>query len=147
MIRRRERMPRHKYKEWSFFWQNARKSKIYWTKELSIYKIVASMFLLVIVFNTNQAMSHHGPRLPEPMVFDLVLPLGAKQHEYGLNALAQYNFADNVVEHNPEIEYVFTDGYAIELELPMENTAVKEFKVALQGTFNFFHSNKFIHGW
>ncbi len=114
---------------------------------MSIYKTLTSVFLLIIGFNANYVMSHHGPRLPEPMVFDLVLPLGAKQHEYELNALAQYNFADDVVEYNPEIEYVFTDGYAIELELLMENTAVKEFKVALQGTFNFFHSSKFTHGW
>jgi len=85
--------------------------------------------------------------LPEPMIFDLALPLGSKKHDYEFNTLVQYDSEGNVVKMNPEFEYAFAHGYGIELELPMENTAVEAYKLAFQGTFNFLNTSKFIHGW
>ncbi len=100
-----------------------------------------------IVDASKRSKFSNSPRLPEPMVFDLVLPLGAKKNEFEFNTLLQYDAEHKAVLMNPEFEYAYTDGYGIEFELPMENTTVEAYKVALQGTFNFLNTNKFIHGW
>jgi len=103
-------------------------------------------FFLFIIPSLSNA-SGKGPRLPEPMVFDLVLPLGAKRNEYEFNSMTQYNFEEDVVELNPEFEYAYADGYGIEVELPMKNTNLEAYKFVLQGTFSFLTNSKFIHGW
>lgn len=108
-----------------------------------------------------------GPRIPEPMVFDLVRPLGAKRGEWEANTLALFPLrprsrpVDNTpdplglvrrsrdrrgVEWAPEIEYAFADGSALELELPMEDAALEAFKVAGQTTFGTAFGHRFIHG-
>jgi hypothetical protein len=95
------------------------------------------------------ALASIYPRIPEPMVFDLVRPLGAQKGELEINTLAEYDFEHRLVEWAPEIEYAFMDLYAFELELPMENGAVDAYKFAFQGTFK-NHRNqhsRFIHGW
>ncbi len=87
-----------------------------------------------------------GPRIPEPMVFDLIRPLGAKRGEAELNSLGRIPLSrkarqvDGVsdplglvrrsqdrqgTEWAPEIEYALTDGLAVEFELPMENLSVE----------------------
>lgn len=53
----------------------------------------------------------------------------------------------DVLLMNPEFEYAYGHGYGVEVELPTENAAVEACKVALQGTFNFLNTRKFIHGW
>ncbi|SEO45525.1 hypothetical protein SAMN05216316_0253 [Nitrosovibrio sp. Nv6] len=88
----------------------------------------------------------HSSR-PEPMVFDLVDPLGAPKGEFEINTLLDYSTRTGQLEWSPEIEYSFADGYAIELELPLENTLLKEYKVSLQGIFGKLDSGRMIHGW
>jgi len=90
-----------------------------------------------------------APVFPEPMIFDLVRPLGARKGEFEVNTLAlmplkgrRYN-----VDWAPEIEYAFANGYAVELELPMYNGEIEAYKLALQGTFSFNKEATFIHGW
>lgn len=90
--------------------------------------------------------SPQGDR-PEPMVFDLVDPLGAPKGELETNAFLDYSTRSGRLEWSPEIEYSFADGYAIELELPFENTSLSEYKVAMQGTFGRLDSGRMIHGW
>jgi hypothetical protein len=109
-------------------------------------RAIPIFFLLLLIPSLSNA-SGKGPRLPEPMVFDLVLPLGAKRNEYEFNALTQYNFEEDAVELNPEFEYAYADGYGIEVEFPMENSNLEAYKLALQGTFSFLTNRKFIHGW
>lgn len=108
-----------------------------------------------------------GPRIPEPMVFDLVRPLGAKAGEWEVNTLAliplnrKSETIDEVadpsglvrrssdkrgVEWAPEIEFVLADGIALEFELPMENSNLEAYKVAGQWTFGTTLHNRFIHG-
>lgn len=108
-----------------------------------------------------------GPRIPEPMVFDLVRPLGARKAEWEVNTLAliplnrKSETIDEVadpsglvrrssdkrgVEWAPEIEFVLADGIALELELPMENSNLEAYKVAGQWTFGTTLQNRFIHG-
>lgn len=108
-----------------------------------------------------------GPRIPEPMVFDLVRPLGAKRGEWEANTLALFPLrprsrrVDNTpdplglvrrsrdrkgVEWAPEIEYAFADGSAVEFELPVEDTTVEAYKFAGQTTFGTAFRQRFIHG-
>ncbi len=114
-------------------------------------KQIALVFLLLLIATPN--ISHasnrfsNSPRLPEPMVFDLVLPLGAHKGEYEFNSMGQYDFEEDHVLTNPEFEYAYADGYGIEVEFPMENTSLHAYKIALQGTLEFLNTSKFIHGW
>jgi len=90
-----------------------------------------------------------APIFPEPMVFDLVRPLGAKKGELEANSL----FKAPVQRRNfnlswaPEVEWAFADGYAFELELPMHNYEIEAYKMAIQGTINHNQAGTFIHGW
>ncbi len=89
------------------------------------------------------------PRIPEPMIFDLVRPLGAQKGEIEINSLFELPLhgADRQLNWAPEIEVAFTDSLAIELEAPMENTSLAEYKMALQGTTGTYGNHKGIHGW
>lgn len=84
---------------------------------------------------------------PEPMVFDLVDPLGAKKGEAEINTLFDYSTRTGQFQWSPEIEYSFKNGHAIELELPVENATLSEYKVALQGTLGMLLQGQMIHGW
>jgi len=74
------------------------------------------------------------PDIPEPMVFDLVRPLGARKGELEMNALALWSRRGGFA-WAPEIEYAFLDNHAIELELPMHHGRLEALKVAYQPTF------------
>ncbi len=108
-----------------------------------------------------------GPHIPEPMVFDLVRPLGARKGEWEVNTLgliplrrktATINEVTDPsglvrrspdkqgVEWAPEIELVLADGIAIEFELPMENFTLEAYKAAGQLTFGTAFNHRFIHG-
>ena len=108
-----------------------------------------------------------GPRIPEPMVFDLVRPLGAKRGEVEVNTLAlvplrrKSKSVDGVpdplglvtrspdtqgTEWAPKIEFMVTDGLALEFELPMENAVLEAVKTAGQITFGTAFDHRFIHG-
>lgn len=105
------------------------------------------LFLIVLPSISYRGSFRKAPRLPEPMVFDLVLPLGASRNEYEFNSLGQYNFGEDAAKINPEFEYAYADGYGIEVEFPTRNAELVAYKLALQGTFNFLNTEKFIHGW
>lgn len=89
-----------------------------------------------------------SPRIPEPMVFDLVRPLGARRGEAEINTLAviPLNRRYGQPEWAPEIEIAIADGIAIEFELPFEEWALKSYKMAGQVTFGTAFENSFIHG-
>ncbi len=107
------------------------------------------------------------PDVPEPMVFDLVRGLGARQGELEVNTLAvfpiggnrsnavfgfdPFGFApssedSNGIEWAPEIEYALRDGFAVEFELPFENSKLEAYKVALQWTFGTAFGGNYIDG-
>ncbi len=115
-----------------------------------IIKILCLLLFLAISTPNhayNQNKPGQGPRLPEPMVFDLVLPLGAKKGEYEFNSLSQYNLKHKSTDVNPEFEYAYAKGHDIEFELPTHNSVTEAYKLSLQGTFNFLNTDRFIHGW
>jgi hypothetical protein len=109
-------------------------------------KVACSCLVALVLWPTaGEAGEAPSRALPEPMVFDLVRPLGAKKGEFEANTLAAAPLPDGGVSWAPEIEYAFADGHAIELELPMHGGSVEALKLALQGTFG--ADRGFIHGW
>jgi hypothetical protein len=93
----------------------------------------------------------HTPIIPEPMVFDLVRPLGARRGELEVNVLSLFPFGsrrrERATRWAPEIEYALFDGFAVELEFPFEDEELEAYKLALQGTFGRSADERFIHGW
>jgi hypothetical protein len=89
-----------------------------------------------------------APRIPEPMVFDLVRPLGAQRGEAEINTLAiiPLNRRLGVAEWAPEVEVAIAEGVAIEFELPFEEWSLKAYKTAAQVTFGRGFNDSFIHG-
>lgn len=89
-----------------------------------------------------------SPRIPEPLVFDLVRPLGAKRGEAEINTLAviPLNRSLGQAEWAPEIEFAIADGVAFEFELPFEEWSLKSYKTAGQVTFGKAFNDSFIHG-
>lgn len=88
-------------------------------------------------------------RIPEPLLFDEVRPLGAKKGELEVNILGTDLKRDLPFfgELAPEIEYAIADGYAIEGELPIEQEKVAAYKMAFQGTFHSSPFRQSVHGW
>lgn len=95
----------------------------------------------------DAALGSGDPHIPEPMLFDLVRPLGAKKGELEINTLAQSSLEAGPLNWAPEIEYAFADGYALEIELPHENSAFRSYKFALQGTIGVSANGRMIQGW
>lgn len=95
----------------------------------------------------DAALGSDDPRIPEPMLFDLVRPLGAKKGELEINTLAEGSLESGPLNWAPEIEYAFADGYAVEFELPHENSLSKSYKFALQGTIGVSADRRMIQGW
>jgi len=108
-----------------------------------------------------------GPRIAEPMVFDLVRPLGAKRGEGEVNVLGMVplgrrsrrvaDVPDSLglvrrspdrkgVEWAPEIEYAVCNGIGLEVEFPLENRHLEAYKGAVQVTFGTGFNHRFIHG-
>ena len=88
------------------------------------------------------------PRIPEPMVFDMMRPLGASRGELEVNTLAQQTLSGlhRTIEWAPEIEYAFADGSAIEFEFPFEGGRLAEYKFGLQTAFGASADRKTAHG-
>ncbi|UIJ46399.1 hypothetical protein LZK98_05490 [Sphingomonas cannabina] len=88
------------------------------------------------------------PHVPEPMVFDMMRPLGARQGELEANTLAMVPLSgpERTVGWAPEVEYAFADGLAVEVELPFEGRRLAELKLGLQGAFGTFNEGRSAHG-
>lgn len=88
------------------------------------------------------------PDVPEPMIFDMMRPLGAKRGEMEANTLATVPLSgsDKTVNWAPEIEYALTDGFAIEGELPFEDGRLVELKLGLQAAFGTLNGGRTAHG-
>lgn len=88
-------------------------------------------------------------KIPEPMVFDLVRPLGAAKGELEVNSLFRQRLtgAHRSLLWAPEIEVTFAEGHAIEFELPAEGSSLESYKLALQSKLPARKSRFFTHGW
>ena len=113
------------------------------------WALLSSCCVLVL---EKEAVASEGasayPAIPEPMVFDMMRPLGAARGEMEVNALgvAPLSGESRVIPWAPELEYAFADGYAIEFELPFENGSLREYKLGLQGAFGTFNGGRTAHG-
>jgi hypothetical protein len=89
-----------------------------------------------------------GPRIPEPMIFDLVRGLGARRGEFEVNVLsiAPFQSGKPKYEWAPEVEWVPWDGFGVEFEVPIFNTSIAALKAAAQYTFGTALDDAFIHG-
>ncbi len=67
-------------------------------------------------FTVEDLEARDGPRIPEPMVFDLVRGLGARRGELEFNVLNLVPFRRGgpSYEWAPEVEYAVFDGFAVE---------------------------------
>lgn len=107
------------------------------------------------------------PRIAEPMVFDLVRPLGARQGEAEVNVLSLFplggyrrSFPPETdpfgitplsedtegIEWAPEVEFAIIDGLAMEFEFPFEDAKLESYKTAVQYTFGTAFNRQYIHG-
>ena len=97
----------------------------------------------------QEPLSSENHDIPEPMIFDLVRELGARQGELEINVLAEFplnNASSRHIEWAPEIEYAIWDNFAVEFELPIEDDTLEALKAAFQYTFGKSKSGSFIHG-
>lgn len=95
-----------------------------------------------------EAGASEYPDVPEPMIFDMMRPLGARRGELEANTLATapLSGSDRPISWAPEVEYAFADGFAIESELPFENGRLMEYKLGLQAAFGSFNAGRSAHG-
>jgi hypothetical protein len=119
--------------------------------------------LLTQIQSTEQHTD--GVHVPEPLLFDLVRPLGVRKGEVEVNTLMvapwmsrNTNLNDDPfgdgpttpdlggIEWAPEIEYGIADNFAIEFELPFESSTLEEYKLGLQWTIGPAFDNRYIHG-
>jgi hypothetical protein len=121
-------------------------------------------------FLNGGVLSRHGHNdhvdVPEPLLFDLVRPLGAKKGEVEFNTLAVFpwratntNLQDDPfgpgpttpdrkgIEWAPEVEIALADNFAIEFEFPFESTTLEEYKLGLQWTIGTAFNHRYIHGF
>lgn len=109
---------------------------------------VKSVLLVAALSLSPPALAQGYPNIPEPMIFDMVRPLGAKRGELEANALAQRNLSGRrrSVKWGPEVEYAIADGFAMEFELPGEDLGVTDYKIGIQGTFGTLAGGQGAHG-
>ncbi len=102
----------------------------------------------VLLCGSPASAAKEYPEIPEPMLFDMMRPLGAKRGELEANTLATAPLSgpDRSVSWAPEVEYAFADGFAIEAELPFENGRLAEYKLGLQAAFGSFNEGRSAHG-
>lgn len=87
--------------------------------------------------------------IPEPLIFDLVRPLGSKKGQWEVNALLnQEHYSDMADSHiSPEVEYVFFDDIAGELEFPAIGGDVAALKGVIQWTIGHMGAHQqMVHG-
>jgi len=93
-------------------------------------------------------LSSSKPRIPEPMVFDLVRPLGAPRNEVEVNSLFRVPIerGSTMLLWAPEIEVTLADGIGIEFEAPLHNQTLEGYKGAFQVTLPGSWKGRTIHG-
>lgn len=72
--------------------------------------------------------------LHEPLFIDLVRPINSKKGDLEINTL--FYGKNGKMLCSPEIEYVISDGFAVEFEVPMENQHAEALKFAVQKQIN-----------
>ena len=114
--------------------------------------VALSLLFILLTFanaNAQSATTEDIVSVPEPLMFDLVRGLGARQGELEINTLADFplnNTSVRGVEWAPEVEYALFNNFAVEVEFPFEDGELEAYKMAVQWTMGVSENNKFIHG-
>ncbi|MBT8181470.1 MAG: hypothetical protein KJO53_07770, partial [Eudoraea sp.] len=93
-------------------------------KILRFYFLILCLSGLFSPLAAQEQLPEETHDIPEPMIFDLVRELGARQGELEINVLAEFPLNNNTSRHiewAPEIEYAIWDNFAVEFELPIED--------------------------
>lgn len=103
------------------------------------------LFLLVLLLLSLPlgAEENPVPKIPEPMIFDLMRPLHSRQGEVEINTLSVFSLRGHT-RWAPEIELAIGDGLAVELEVPFSNLTKESLKGGLQ--YRIFHDSRNVHG-
>jgi hypothetical protein len=109
-------------------------------------KKLLQIILLINTLNLLALPSQTNLNIPEPMIFDLVRPLGSTKGELELNILTS-SFRRDSTKYSPEIEYEIIDGLGIEAELGIVEEHVSIYKIAMQDTFAKAPFKNAVHGW
>lgn len=109
-------------------------------------RLLRAMLPFALLAGTAHAESY--PRIPEPMIFDMMRPLGAERGELEVNALAQTGspFRSRETEWAPEVEYAYANGHAIEFELPFDGRRLAALKLGLQSALGVSADGRSAHG-
>lgn len=109
-------------------------------------RLLRAALPLALLAGTAHAETY--PDIPEPMIFDMVRPLGAKRGELEANVLAQTGspFRASETEWAPEVEYAYANGHAVELELPFDGRRVAAYKLGLQSSLGASADGRSAHG-
>jgi hypothetical protein len=115
---------------------------------MSIARFVVLMLTIAGAAPAAAREADSYPDIPEPMVFDMVRPMGARRGELETNvlALSPLSGQERALEWAPEIEYAVADGFALEFELPFEGTRLAELKMGAQATFGTMDQGRIVHG-
>ncbi len=110
--------------------------------------VLAATLLAAVAAATDAGAQAAYPVIPEPMIFDMMRPLGAAKGETEVNALATTSspFRPREAEWAPEVEYAFADGKAIEFELPFNGARLEALKLGLQAAFGASADGRSAHG-
>ena len=108
----------------------------------------ALLSLALVATSASAELTDPYPVIPEPMIFDMMRPLGARKGELEINALALTGapFRPREAEWAPEVEYAFADGKAIEFELPFNGARLEALKVGLQSALGVSADGRTAHG-
>ncbi len=126
----------------------------------------AESFGFYEIGTASSASAEQPVAIPEPLLFDMVRPLGARRGELEFNTLAIFPFGSpklattgdpfgpaptspdrGGIEWAPEVEYAPIDNFALEFEFPFEERTLEAYKLGLQWTFGTAFDNRFIHGF
>jgi hypothetical protein len=109
-------------------------------------RLLRATLPLALLAGTAHAETY--PDIPEPMIFDMVRPLGAQRGELEANVLAQTGspFRASETEWAPEVEYAYANGHAVELELPFDGRRVAAYKLGLQSSLGASSDGRSAHG-
>ncbi|HSH72548.1 MAG TPA: hypothetical protein VK974_05760 [Methylophilaceae bacterium] len=118
------------------------------------YALVVLSLLAINTAHANEKVSETSDAassseefgIPEPLVFDMVRPLGSPKGEVEVNAFLNQSSSSVPMQWSPEIEYSLADGYAIELQLPYENSRLGEYQVAMQATLPALIEGRMVQG-
>jgi hypothetical protein len=118
------------------------------TNDLLGRHLVRAACLAVLLLLAPLGAIAQNPDVPEPLLFDLVRGLGAKRGELEVNTLVRNDFknARDVFYWNPEVEWIWRDGIAFEVELAMDRDNLESAKLMSQITFGTPVPGRYIHG-